>query len=73
MYMQSRSVTRDAKAISLGLSRVQAEIKHLTSNKKTSRAVRQRLIRLREAETHLIDNPKESADLVSQLKEIQNG
>ena len=30
MYMQSRSVTRDAKAISLGLPRVQAEIKQVT-------------------------------------------
>lgn len=72
MY-QMRSVTRDAKAISLGLPAVEAEIAFWEGNQKKVKSVKNRLERLYEARKHLIENPNASMSLVDQLKEIQNG
>lgn len=72
MY-QMRSVTRDAKAISLGLPAVEAEIAFWEGNQKKVKSVKKRLERLYEARRHLIENPNASMSLVDQLKEIQNG
>lgn len=70
----TRSVQRDAKAIALGLPRIEAEIKHLEGLKrKTVRSVKQRLERLYTARNHLVNSPEESMSLVQQLKAIQNG
>lgn len=73
MYMQSRSVTRDAKAISLGLPAVEAEIDFWEGNQRKVKSVRKRLERLYEARKHLVENPNASMSLVDQLKDIQNG
>lgn len=68
-----RSVQRDAKAIALGLPRVEAEIKHLEGLKRrTVRSVKQRLQRLYTARQHLIESPEDSQSLVEQLKAINN-
>lgn len=67
-----RSVTRDTKAISLGLPRIQEEISFWENKRKKVRSVRQRLERLYEAKKHLIENPKASDDLVNELRKIQN-
>ena len=67
-----RSVTRDTKAISLGLPRIHQEIEFWEKRRKKVRSVKQRLERLYTAQKHLIENPKESKDLVNQLREIQN-
>ena len=71
MY-QIRSVTRDAKAIGLGLPAIEAEISFWETNKKKVRSVKQRLERLYTARKHLIENPMASESLVDQLKAIQN-
>ena len=75
--MQSRSVTRDAKAISLGLPAVEAEIDFWEGNQRIPqrkvKSVRKRLERLYEARKHLVENPNASMSLVDQLKDIQNG
>lgn len=71
--MQSRSVTRDAKAISLGLPAVEAEIDFWEGNQRKVKSVRKRLERLYEARKHLVENPNASMSLVDQLKDIQNG
>lgn len=70
--MQIRSVTRDAKAISLGLPSVQAEIIYWEKIRKKTRSVKQRLERLYAARNHLIESPEDSKSLVEQLKGIQN-
>jgi len=67
-----RSVTRDAKAIAMGLSRVDAEIAYWERTRKKVRSVRQRLERLYTARKHLIESPEDSNSLVEQLKGIQN-
>ena len=67
-----RSVTRDAKAIAMGLSRVNAEIAYWERTRKKVRSVRQRLERLYTARKHLIESPEDSNSLVEQLKGIQN-
>lgn len=71
-----RSVQRDAKAIALGLPRIEAEIKHLEGLKRrTVRSVKQRLERLYTARGHLIESPEEAMEatsLVQQLKAINN-
>jgi hypothetical protein len=69
--MHMRSVTRDTRAIGLGLSRVEKEISFWESKRKV-RAVRQRLERLYTARKHLIESPEDSHSLVEQLKGIQN-
>ena len=71
MY-QIRSVTRDAKAISLGLPAVEAEIKFYEGFRKKVRSVKQRLERLYTARRHVMENPNASKSLVDQLRTIQN-
>lgn len=72
MYMQSRSVTRDTRAIALGLDHVNAEINFYEGAKKKVKSVKKRLERLYEARKHLLENPNASESLVNQLKAIQN-
>ena len=67
-----RSVARDTRAISLGLTRIQEEIAFWENKRKKVRSVKQRLERLYEAQRHLIENPKASDDLVNELRKIQN-
>lgn len=62
----NRSVTRDIKTMSLGLDRINNEIKSL-SNKKQDKSVRNRLARLNEAKKHLIENPKKVNELTEKL------
>jgi len=72
MIGQMRSVTRDTKAIALGLPRVEAEIVYWEKIRKKVRSVKQRLERLYAARKHLIESPEDSQSLVKQLKDIQN-
>lgn len=72
MIGHMRSVTRDTKAISLGLPRVEAEIAYWEKTRKKVRSVKQRLERLYAARKHLIESPEDSNSLVEQLKGIQN-
>jgi hypothetical protein len=72
-----RSFNRDAKAISLGIEKVTEEINFWESKIKSqksvrNKSVRKRLERLREAQGHLINSPKESASLIDQIRDIQN-
>jgi len=62
-----RSVTRDVKAMSLGLDLVNSEINSLERLRSTDRSVKKRLERLREARQHLIENPEESQKLIDRL------
>jgi hypothetical protein len=62
-----RSVTRDVKAMSLGLDLVNSEINALERLRSTDRSVKKRLERLREARQHLIENPEESQKLIDRL------
>ena len=62
-----RSVTRDVKAMSLGLDLVNSEINTLERLPSTDRSVKKRLERLREARQHLIENPEESQKLIDRL------
>lgn len=67
-----RSVTRDAKAIAMGLPRVEAEIEFWEATRKKVKSVRKRLERLYEARKHLVESPEDSKSLIEQLKGIQN-
>ena len=70
--MIARSVVRDALAISMGMDRVLEEIKFWESKTKKVKSVKDRLERLYAARQQLKDNPKQSENLVQQLKEINN-
>lgn len=72
MSYYERSVARDAKAIALGLPRVEAEIALWEGNKKKTKSIRHRLWRLYEAQKHLTESPEDSVSLVEQLKAINN-
>lgn len=65
-----RSVARDAKAIAMGLPRVNAEIALWEGNQKKTKSIRHRLWRLYEAQKHLTQSPEDSKSLVEQLREI---
>lgn len=67
-----RSVSRDGKAMSRGIDKIDAEIKFLENSKRKVRSVKQRLERLRAARTQLIENPESSTNLIDTLKGIQN-
>lgn len=67
-----RSVMRDAKAIAMGLPRVNAEIALWEGNQKKNKSIRYRLWRLYEAQKHLTESPEDSMSLVDQLKAINN-
>lgn len=66
----TRSVTRDAAAIAMGIDKVSNEISFLEKFSRKTKSVKKRLERLYTAKTQLIEHPKESIDLVKQLKEI---
>ena len=70
--MIARSVVRDALAMSMGMDRVLEEIKFWESKTKKVTSVKDRLERLYTARQQLKDNPKQSENLVQQLKEINN-
>ena len=70
--MIARSVVRDALAMSMGMDRVLEEIKFWESKTKKVKSVKDRLERLYAARQQLKDNPKQSENLVQQLKEINN-
>ena len=70
--MIARSVVRDALAMSMGMDRVLEEIKFWESKTKKVKSVKDRLERLYTARQQLKDNPKQSENLVQQLKEINN-
>jgi len=66
----SRSVSRDAAAIAMGINKVNKEILYWEKFNSKTKSVKKRLERLYTAQTHLIEHPKESMDLVKQLKSI---
>ena len=70
--MIARSVVRDALAMSMGMDRVLEEIQFWESKTKKVKSVKDRLERLYTARQQLKDNPKQSENLVQQLKEINN-
>ena len=70
--MLARSVVRDTLAISMGMDRVLEEIKFWESKSKKVKSVKDRLERLYTARQQLKNNPKQSENLVQQLKEINN-
>lgn len=67
-----RSVNRDGKAMAMGLENVEKEIQYWETPKHKVRSVRQRLARLYAVRKQLVENPESSANLINQLKEIQN-
>ena len=67
-----RSVTRDAKAISMGKDKINAEIEFWENNKRKVRAVKQRLERLYTAKNQIDENPEYIDTLIDDLKGIQN-
>ena len=70
--MIARSIVRDTLAMSMGMDRVLGEIKFWESKTKKVKSVKDRLERLYTARQQLKDNPKQSENLVQQLKEINN-
>ena len=70
--MIGRSVYRDTLAMSMGMERVLNEIQIWESKSKKVKSVKDRLERLYTARQQLKDNPKQSENLVQQLKEINN-
>ena len=68
----SRSVFKDTLAMSMGMARVLNEINFWESKSKKVKSVKKRLERLYQARISLTENPKESKQLVDQLKEINN-
>ncbi len=70
----SRNLSRNVKAMRLGLPRIESEIAHLEKIKKSPRSVKQRLERLYQARNSLVTSSVENqVNLVQQLKEINNG
>ena len=68
----SRSVFKDTLAMSMGMDGVLNEINFWESKSKKVKSVKKRLERLYQARISLTENPKESKQLVDQLKEINN-
>ena len=66
---KSRSVFIDALTMSMGVERILTEISLYEALNKRSKSVKKRLERLYMAREQLVENPKESADLVKQFKE----
>mgnify|MGYP000521751762 CR=1 FL=1 len=66
---KSRSVFKDALTMSMGVERILTEISLYEALNKRSKSVKKRLERLYMAREQLVENPKESADLVKQFKE----
>ena len=68
----SRSVFKDTLAMSMGMDGVLNEINFWESKAKKVKSVKNRLERLYQARISLTENPKESKQLVDQLKEIND-
>ena len=65
--MNSRSVVRDVKAMSLGLDLINQEIDYWTKNNKQTKSIKKRIERLNVAKKHLIENPKKANELMNKL------
>jgi type II secretory pathway component PulM len=65
-----RSVARDAIAMSKGIEYVKEEISFWEPLSRKTKSVKKRLERLYAVQTQLVEKPKESLDLIKQLKEI---
>lgn len=65
-----RSVARDATAMSKGIESIKEEISFWESLARKTKSVKKRLERLYAVKVQLMENPKESMDLIKQLKEI---
>ena len=65
--MNSRSVVRDVKAMSLGLDMINQEINYWTKNNKQTKSIKKRIERLNVAKKHLIENPEKANELMSKL------
>ena len=65
--MNSRSVVRDVKAMSLGLDLINQEIDYWTKNSKQTKSIKKRIERLNVAKKHLIENPEKSNELMNKL------
>ena len=62
-----RSVTRDVKAMTLGLAVINQEIGFWESKTRKDKSVKKRLERLYEAKKHLIENPEKANELMQRL------
>ena len=65
-----RSVTRDVKAMSMGLDTINSQIETLSTNVKLRKAERQRLERLKAVKVQMVENPAECKKLVKRYKEM---
>jgi len=65
-----RSVTRDVKAMSMGLDAIKNEIERLSTNVKIHKAERKRLERLNAVYVQMVDNPNDCAKLVKRYKDM---
>ena len=65
-----RSVTRDVKAMSMGLDTINSQIETLSTNVKLRKAERQRLERLKAVKVQMVENPDECKKLVKRYKEM---
>ena len=65
-----RSVTRDIKAMSIGLDMINSQIEMLSTNVKLRKAERKRLERLQAVKVQMVDNPDECKKLVKRYKEM---
>ena len=63
-----RSVKRDLHVMSLGLGAIQREINILEDRKSKDKSTKKRLERLYVAKQQLIENPKESKELMEKIK-----
>tara|TARA_B100000214_G_C23969362_1_gene629315 strand:- start:1257 stop:1466 length:210 start_codon:yes stop_codon:yes gene_type:complete len=63
-----RSVKRDLQVMSLGLGAIQREINILENRKSKDKSTKKRLERLYVAKQQLIENPKESKELMEKIK-----
>jgi hypothetical protein len=65
--MNSRSIVRDVKAMSLGLDMINQEINYWTKNSNQTKSIKKRIERLNVAKKHLIENPEKANELMSKL------
>ena len=65
-----RSVTRDIKAMSMGLDMINSQIEMLSTNVKLRKAERKRLERLQAIKVQMVENPAECKKLVKRYKEM---
>ena len=65
-----RSVTKDIKAMSMGLDLINSQINVLSGNVKLRKAERKRLERLQAVKVQMVENPDECKKLVKRYKEM---